>query len=138
MCQDARVNDVAISAERERLGALKRWVSLGSDVLTEAQQRLGYTNERMGRELGVHEHTWRRWKKGGRVPAGDVRNVARVLNLEVEEPEPVRASVDPHAELRQVVREELEAALGDVDDLLHDLLARLEPPPDNPAGREAT
>jgi len=107
----------------------------------EAQRRLGLTHTQMGLKLGVHEHTWRRWLERGQVPARDLMRVAEVLKLDVEEPEPVAVTLDPHAEIRQVVREELDAVVGDVEDLLRDLLGRLsddEPPQDSSEGPSAT
>lgn len=71
---------------RERVETVAEGFTIGKDVLDAAQQARGFSHERMGRELGISEKTWRRWKAVGVVPYEKLDDVAKVLRLEIERP----------------------------------------------------
>ena len=132
MCQDVGMISERISDEREKMNGV-RWVTLGSAAMHEAQSRLGFSHERIARELDISSKTWERWLRRGAVPARSVSAVATLLRITVEDPEPVRA--DPHEDLRRIVREELDSRLETIDVLLGEIARRLangELPQDGP------
>ena len=69
------------------------WVTIGSDVLRDAQTRLRLSNYKLASMIPVSERTWTRWREAGRVPVEHVDNVAEVLHLELERIPPKRIRV---------------------------------------------
>jgi hypothetical protein len=98
---------------RERLEAVADTIHIDREILDEAQNARGFSNERIARELYISEKTWRRWKAAAAIPAEHLDAVAAVLNLDIERP-PVR---------RVVLTDELPAESGP---LLASLDSRLE------------
>jgi hypothetical protein len=96
---------------RSRLDDVQSWVNLGRDVMREAQQHTGLSDERVARQIPVSTRTWIRWRDRGQVPAAALDKVAIVLGLEVERPEPRRVRVEEEeSELDRL--EALEAAVA--------------------------
>jgi hypothetical protein len=109
---------------RERVETVAEGFTIGKDVLDAAQQARGFSHERMGRELEISEKTWRRWKAAGVVPYEKLDDVAKVLRLELERPQPQRIVVqevsgDELALLRGEIQE-LRAAIDRVEMLVRD------------------
>jgi len=122
---------------RERLSIVAEGFNIGTDVLDTAQAARGFSHERMARELGISEKTWRRWKAKGSVPPDHLEDVARVLRLDIEQPrqrvllngdEPTRD--DQIADLQEQVLELRELAVR--------ILQAVEERDDPPAPPEAS
>lgn len=76
---------------KTRIPVVAARTAVGRDRLQAAQDAVGLSNERLARQIPVSEKTWRRWKEAGEVPTYALPQVARVLRLELVEPqEPVR------------------------------------------------
>lgn len=118
---------------RSRIPVVAAKTHVGSARLQESQDAKGLSNERIARLVPVSEKTWRRWKAAGEIPTAALPAVAKVLGLEIRGHAPEPLDVGPATEylspreLRQVVREEVEAALAPLELLLQRLLDQ-EPP----------
>jgi transcriptional regulator with XRE-family HTH domain len=119
---------------RSRLEDVQSWVTLGPEVIREAQQRIGLSDERVARQVPVSTRTWIRWRERGQIPAHSLDRVAKVLELEVERSRPVsvvastdEASLPLDARLEQLEgrvldavesqQESLDALMRKVEDL---------------------
>jgi transcriptional regulator with XRE-family HTH domain len=71
---------------RRRLNEVAEWVDLGTDVMWDARDAKGLSRAYVARRLHVSEKTYERWEKRGAVPRHTVAAVARVLDLEIEQP----------------------------------------------------
>jgi hypothetical protein len=95
---------------RERIEEVSSWHHLGKEVLREAQQALGLSDEKLAREIPVSTRTWIRWKDRGAVPAQSLDRVAAVLGLEIERRRPPAIEVlegdgEEESALEEQVRE---------------------------------
>jgi ribosome-binding protein aMBF1 (putative translation factor) len=88
---------------RSRLSDVAEWVELGEEVMRSARHARGLSMESVARTLHESHKTYERHEKAGRVPKHRVSDYARVLGLEIVEPE--RQSVSLSAD---------EATLGEI------------------------
>lgn len=128
---------------RSRLEAVPEWVFIDSDVLRDARDRKGLSYETMARTLPVSSKTWERYEKAGRVPRSLLAKVAAVLDLEIEEPQRQRVTVETEALDLAAVLERVEGLQSDVSELRALLLqaldaARPQAPTGTHQGRPAT
>ncbi|HXJ68160.1 MAG TPA: hypothetical protein VNM39_04590 [Verrucomicrobiae bacterium] len=79
---------------RSRLEKVASWINLGTEAMEGAQRRLGLSDERVAREIPVSTRTWIRWRQRGQVPVQWLPNVAKVLDLELEQAQRVRVHVN--------------------------------------------
>lgn len=140
---------------RERLEAVADTIHIDAEILHDAQNARGFSNERIARELFISEKTWRRWKAKAAIPADRVDDVAEVLNLDIERPPARRvilaAEAQGVADQLAAVQHRLEQ-LGEAVDRLargeteilaaienarSQVLASLDPPPARPKRRRA-
>ncbi len=112
---------------RERLEAVADTIHIDAEILHEAQNARGFSNERIARELYISEKTWRRWKAKSAIPADRVDDVAKVLNLDIERPPARRVVLATElAEGEASARlEALEAASKRIEELVRELVRRL-------------
>jgi len=111
---------------RRRLESVRKGVHVGTDVLAQAQDGTGLSNERIARELHIATKTWERWKKAGEVPIYHIDDVAEVLRLEIERPGPVAVRLpEPQTRMLQEVGTDVRVLLSEVREAL-DRLERIE------------
>jgi predicted transcriptional regulator len=107
---------------RRRLGNVRDWVEIDSDVLRAARKRQSLSYETVARRLHVSTKTYERYEKRGRVPRELLPNVAEVLELEIETapsvPLRVAATFAPGADLAVEIITRLER----IEQLLRDRL----------------
>lgn len=72
---------------------MAEWVTLGPEM-REARERLGLSRAAVSRQIPVVEKTYERWEKRGQVPRPFLFTVARLLELEIEEPDRTRIELD--------------------------------------------
>lgn len=95
-----------------RLNSVQDWVELGTTVMKTARERLGLSYESVARAVPVSSKTYERYEKRGRVPRPLLPKIAAILQLEVEEPERVRVTLDGEtATLPRDLRSQLEGAV---------------------------
>lgn len=101
---------------RERIHAVAEGIEIPTEVLQQAQDAKGLSNERLARLLPISERQWRRWKKDGRVPVYWLDRISEVLDLEIERPSFPRSltvPATPDADERLARMEKLMAQLLD-------------------------
>jgi transcriptional regulator with XRE-family HTH domain len=99
------------------------WVELGTTVMKTARERLGLSYESVARQVPVSSKTYERYEKKGRVPRPLLPKIAGILQLEVEEPDRIRVTVegDP-AEVAQGELAALRTQLDRIETLLEEQL----------------
>lgn len=137
-CQGVRAMSDLYLVLRSRLDDVSSWVSLGVDVIRDAQHRVGLSDERLARQIPVSTRTWIRWRDRGQVPTHSLERVAALLDLQVERSERPRVTVeevpsDRLGELEDRVLSQLESMQA----TLEDLGARVEAMSSRPAGSTA-
>lgn len=97
---------------------MAEWTTFGADTLSEAQKRLGLSDERVARQIPVATRTWIRWRQAHRVPTAHVPRVAEILALEVASERRLRVVTQPQ-EASDVARleDKLDQVLGEVQRL---------------------
>lgn len=110
---------LVLHSRLEPVGKRFEWVDLGPEVMLEARKRTGLSREAVSRKLNVSTKTYERYEKMGQVPRHELRSVAEVLELEIEDAEPTRLGVRlPSEDDRLAALEEragrTEARLGEV------------------------
>lgn len=78
---------LVLRSRLEPVGKRFEWVDLGPSVMLEARKRLGLSREAIARKLNLSAKTYERYEKSGQVPKHELRNIAGVLELQVEETE---------------------------------------------------
>jgi hypothetical protein len=68
---------------RSRIPVVAARTRIGTQQIQDAQNRTGFSNERIARDIHVSEKTWRRWKKAGEIPTASLPAVAQTLGLEI-------------------------------------------------------
>lgn len=72
---------------RSRLADVAEWLHVGEDVMRSARNARGLSVESTARQLHIASKTYERHEKRGRIPRHRVSDYARVLGLEITEPE---------------------------------------------------
>jgi DNA-binding XRE family transcriptional regulator len=114
-----------------RLEAVKEWIHVGEETMLGAREALGLSRESVARQLHIASKTYERHEKDGRIPRYRVGDYARVLGLNITEPERESVSLPGEPESFQDVVREMRATQ---DQILDELAAlRKERAPDSPA-----
>lgn len=104
---------------RERISEVAAgWIEIPTDVLFDARKRKGLSYEAMARQLNVASKTWERYEKAGRVPAGLLQSIAKILDLEIEAPARVSITHDADEPTLREIQGQLLALREDFERLL--------------------
>lgn len=72
---------------------MKDWLEVGRDVMESARAERGLSMEAAARALHISSRTYDRHEKAGRIPRYQISDYARVLGLEIIEPEKRRVDL---------------------------------------------
>lgn len=99
---------------------MAEWVTLGPEM-RQARERLGLSRAAVSRQIPVVEKTYERWEKRGQVPRPFLPTVARLLDLEIEEPDRTRIELDGRPDT-SIGESERTAIAESIDDLAQAVL----------------
>jgi len=112
---------------------MKGWVSVPTETLRAARQRLGLSYKTMAEVVPIGMSRYIRWEREGRVGSELFDRIAEVLELDVTRPEPIQVLIaeppDALSMLQALDRrlEAVETQLGELQTLLRSVLSQSEP-----------